>query len=610
MSNSNVNLEINSESDSSSTILSTLGTKLINQLPARNFSYNMSWNDSQIILTESVFFNSSTDLQIINCSIFFAAPSANAHIEVTIGELSRLNITNSLLFVTSGFGSLSFYGTDVYITNSTIIGLGEYWTAPGLYFNSMVISITHTSFISGFSGLTFSNSQYVDIQNCSFQDIYGIGGYGGRGVLGIDSSGINITNSTFLNTHTGLDFYNCRSISIVDSNFESGVLGVNISPDFHYSEVYNILVDNNSFHNVSIGVQAVGSDINIVNNSFLNARFTSLYIGGIDIEIKSNVFQNSTRGIMTPNSLVSLDPNQLTAPSISDAIIQKNIFDRISTYAIIISNYEYATVFRIEENNFTNVCTGLYFEGNIGGSDSEVRSWVVRNIFSNITEYAIEGASLNYLARLQYTSFFQNAFLNSSNGYTSFQSRYYYMDDVRWDDGFMGNYWESFINDEAQDEDHNLIGDNLFIVSVDHGQFDQAPLLSLDYIKKISPIISNHPTDLVRSRSELKGENATFQWIIRANSNSTVMVYLDEEVAQISQNTSNVEVSLQSLSLGLHNFSLIIQLEEQIYRDIVWVRILKDDLNILADVLVPIGSGIFVIAIITVIIFSIRKRYS
>ncbi len=609
-SSSIVNLETNEANYSSTTILSPLGSKLVNQLSTRNFSYNMALNDSQIILNESIYFNPSTDLQIINCSIFFVAPSPNTHVEISIGELSRLNISNSLLFVASGFGSLSFLGTDVYITNSTIIGLGEYWNTPGLYLNSMIISISHSFFISGFNGLTFSNSQYVEIRNCSFQDIQGIEGYGGRGIFGIDSSGITISNSSFFNTNIGLDFYNCRSISIKNVNFETGVLGVNINPNFHYSEVYDVLVEKCTFYNISVGAQMVGREINILNNSFMNSSFACLFIGGRDITIKLNVYKNSNRGIMTPNSLVSIDPNQPTASSISEAIIMNNTFDHISTEAILISNYEYETVFRIEENNFTNIGIGINFEGNIGGRDSEVRSWVVKNIFNNITEFAIQGSSLDYLAHFQYTSFLQNAFLNSSNGYTSFQSRYYYMDDICWDDGFMGNYWESFINNKAQDEDNNLIGDNLYIVSVDHGQFDQAPLLSLDYIKEKSPIVSNHPTDLVRSKSELKDENATFHWFIRADSNSTVMIFLDEEVIQIGHNISSVEISLLSLSLGLHNFSLIIKLDEQTYRDLVWVRILKDDLNIIMDVLVPIGSGIFTIAIITVIIIGIRKKYS
>ena len=576
---------------------------------SRNFSYNISWDNSQIILTESTIFNSSTDLQIYNSTLFIAPPSPDTHVKITIGGESRLNITNSLIVVSSGFGSLNFYGIDAHITNSTIIGLGEYLDSPGLYFESSFLLISDSEFISGFGGVSFSNSIFVEIFNCTFQDINGIGGFGGLGVYGSDSRGINISNCLFVNVRSCLYFYFCSTIIITDNHLRNIRSGITINPNGRYSDINNVQIANNTFYNSSVGIQAVGSNIDIIKNSFLNMSITGLYIGGRDITIRSNTFRNSSRGILTPESLPSSEPNQAVSSSISNTYIEMNIFDNIASYCILLTNYEYPTVFSISDNNFTNIEVGIGFEGNIGGRNSIARSWVIRNIFHNISNYAIEGFPLEYLAHFQHTSFIQNAFFNCENEYASFQANYYYMDDIRWDDGFVGNYWDSFV-DESHDEDNNSIGDNFYIVSVNHGQYDLAPLLSLDYIKQENITVSDHPSDLVRTKSELKGENATFTWIIRAEENSSVEVYEDGLSVQFSQNSSTIEVSLLSISLGLHNFTLVVSVGDQIYRDLVWIKILEDQVDLVSDILVPIGTGIFLIAISTVLLVSIKKKYS
>ena len=607
----NFESKINNKNNSFMTSIPSLKTNSINTIQiSQNYSNTLSWEDSQIVLTGSVSFSSSTDILIKNCSIFFDPLVPNSHVEITIGEMSRLNITDSSLVVSSGSGSISFYGTEAYISNSTLIGLGKSNFLPGFYLRSRLISINDSRFISGFDGLIFSDSVHVNIRNCSFQDINGFGGYGGLGICGFNSNDVTITNCSFFNTRCGLELQNCQSVFISDFYIDGGIWGINIYPNWHYSEVYDIWVVDSSFNNSALGIGIIGTGINVSNNVFQNLRYAGLHVGGRDIFVMSNVFQNSTVGIMTPDSLPTLNPNQLVASSISDVVIQNNLFTNISDEGILISNIEYSTVFYIAENNFTNIRIGISFIGNLGGRNAVERAWVIRNIFDNITDYAIEGTSLDFLAHLQYTSFIQNAFLNSSNeSYTSFQSRYYYMDDVRWDDDFMGNYWESFVDNQVRDEDNNLIGDDLYIISQDHGQVDQAPLLSLDFLKRNSTIISNHPTDLVRAKSELKGENATLQWVIRAENNSIVVVYLDGNLEQIEKNGSIIEVSLLSLP-GLYNYSLVIRTDDQIYRDVVWVRILKDDADIVEDVLIPLGAVIFLIAICTVLIFGIKKRYS
>ena len=88
-----------------------------------------------------------------------------------------------------------------------------------------------------------------------------------------------------------------------------------------------------------------------------------------------------------------------------------------------------------------------------------------------------------------------------------------------------------------------------------------------------------------------------------------INVYKDGSQIQTFVNSSEISVSLLPLSLGLHNFTLVIRLQDQIYKDLVWIRALEDEVDITADVLVPVGTGIFVIAIIVVLVFNIKKRY-
>lgn len=576
----------------------------------QTFDYNLTWNDTQIVLTDSISFNSSTNLLIENCTIFIAPPDPTTHITITIGELSKLNITDSSLIVFSGYGSIVFVGSEAFINNSSFFGFGEDDYQPGIYIQSRIISIKNSNFTSGYHGIVFADSLDFEIWNCSFQDINGFEGYGGIGLLGVNSQGINISQCSFVNTRTSLYFLNCRLITIVNITVNWGIVGLDIFPNFLHSEVYGIRIENNTFKNISVGIRVIGTNINIVNNTFHNLRFAGCSVGGRQINISSNIFSNSSRGIITPNSLASNDPNQITASSISNVIIQKNLFINISNSGISLSNYEFSTLFYILQNNFTNIGTGIEFLGNLGGRNEDDRSLVIGNIFSNITEYAIEGSSLNYLAHFQYTSFVQNAFLNSSNEeYTSFQSRYYYMDDIRWDDGFLGNYWQNLVIENPQDEDNNSIGDTFHIVSIDHGQYDEAPLLSLDFVSEEFPLVSDHPADFVRSTSELKGENATLTWNIISNNESTVIVFVDGQVTQILRNGSDIIVSLLSLSFGPHNFSLVIRTENESYSDLVWVRILEDEMNIVQDILVPFGALLFVIAILAVVAFSIKKKY-
>ncbi|MFX1283213.1 MAG: hypothetical protein ACFFB5_06135 [Promethearchaeota archaeon] len=572
---------------------------------------NISWVDSTIIINESTSFNSFSNLFIENSTIILSPRNPSDHIKVIIGESSLFNISNSILLVdgsTGGGGSLEFYGDTLSIINSSFIGLGSNDYLPGFYVINSQISITDSEFLLGYIGITFQDSQDVAIVNCSFRDITGIEGYGGIGILGHNSVRVVVSGCTFNTTNFGLYLQNCRHISVIKSTFtQCGSFAMYLLPYFYYYDVFDVRIENNTVTDSNFGVLVIGSEINIVKNSFKDLSQTGVYIAGRGINVSFNIFERLSRGVVSLESLGNPAGDLLS--SISNTRIQRNLFENITLTGILLQNYDFPTIFYIIENNFTHNDIGLRFRGNLGGADSTQRSWVVGNIFDNMTKYAIQGISLDYLAHFQYTSFVGNVFVNSPNQYTSFQSKYYYMDDVRWDDGFLGNYWESFLNNsQCLDEDNNRIGDNSYILSVDHGQLDRAPLLSLDFFRKNSFLCSTHPVDLVRTKSELKRENNTLYWSIQGENGSYVVVLLNGIQITAEQNGSDVIVSLKSLEIGLYNLSLVIRHGSRLYRDLVWVRILKDENNFVTDILIPFGTLMFLIAIGIVIIFHIKRR--
>ncbi len=584
------------------------------KIHTNNASYeNISWVDSTIILSESITFNSSSNLLIRNCTIIFSPLNASSHVKVILGESSRLNISNSILFVDNnvgGGGSIEFYGDELFISNSSIIGLGQDDYHPGFFIRSSQISISDSNFLSGFNGIVFYHSQDIEIIDCSFQDFTGVEGYGGIGIYGYNSVRINLSGCTFNNTQVGISLHNCRYISVDKSIFIlSGFAGLYLYPNSFYYEVNDVWIENNTFIDSNFGIIVIGRDITILKNFFINLSYTGMNIAGRNINISFNTFQRLRRGITTLESLGSL--GEILISSISNVIIQGNIFDKITITGVLIQNYDFPTIFYITENNFTSNGVGLAFRGNLGGFNSSERSWVTGNLFNNITEFAIQGYSFDFLAHFQFTSFVGNAFINSSYPYTSFQVKYYYMDDIRWDNGFIGNYWELHLDDsECRDEDNNQIGDLFYVISGDHGQFDKAPLLSLSFFRSYFKLCSTHPSDLVRSRSEVKGENGTLSWSVQAEDRSNIVVLLDGTYIKAIQNGSEITVSLRSLAVGLYNFSLVIQNGNQLYKDLVWVQILKNESNLVTDVFIPFGTLLFLIAIGLVIIIHIKKRKS
>ena len=570
----------------------------------QQFNSTVSWENTHIILNETMTLNESSHLFINNSSIELAPKNSSFHIVLNVKNNSLIEIYNSILFLnttTGGLGSVSFYGGKVIVVNSTFIGLGTRRDSHGVDLISSQVLIKGSTFTSGFSGLTLNHVNNAQISNCVFNNMTDKDSYG---IQGRDSNNISIVDCKFNKiSQSGLLLYLCNNISLKNSQFDQiSQTAVEIYPDQYYYEVDKVWIEGNMFENSDEGIRIEGKNIAIVNNSFLNLTIGS-HVGGRNIMIEHNKFSGLICGIITPSSLNDPSSPLVVFSSISNASIENNEFVDIQDFCIWIVNYDFPTVFSINNNKFSNFGIGLIFTGNLGGESSSNRSWVINNVFNNTSGFAIFGESFDNLARFKFTSFIRNAFINCSE-YTSFQSTYYFLDDIRWDDGLFGNYWDEC---SSTDEDGNQIGDSFYIVSVEYAQVDHAPLLSLDFLEKELKIGSTHPNDLVRTKAELKVNN-TLSWTILANDTAEIEVWLNNDIVTYEESSSNVTVSLSTLKVGMHNFTLVIQVGNQFYRDLVWVQVFADESNFFNDFVIPVGIAIMIGTIATIAVIGIRKR--
>ncbi|MFW9996522.1 MAG: right-handed parallel beta-helix repeat-containing protein [Candidatus Odinarchaeota archaeon] len=356
----------------------------------------------------------------------------------------------------------------------------------------------------------------------------------------------------------------------------------------NYLDVHGVLFDENTFKNSSgTGIEITGTDITIRHNSFINLSYGGL-LAGRNFLVESNIFCRLDTGITTPLSLSSPDPDQWALASISNITVQYNNFSHIQSFGIKLVNLDQATVFYFLKNNFSDIFNpngaALAFNGSVGGESSDKRSWVIGNIINNSAGYGIIGQSYIYFAWFRHTSFFKNAFINCSRGEVLLEnSLFYSLTDVKWDNDFFGNYWESYIG-VAEDEDLNLIGDNFYTVSPAHGQVDQAPLLCFDFLyEKSGEIGSTHPTDKYRTQSELNKKGMTLSWTILGNeeqSKNEISVWFNGQQIGFNAVNTSIVVSLNlvsTLDAGSYNLSLRILSSSFTYRDLIWIHILPND---------------------------------
>ncbi|MFX0181520.1 MAG: right-handed parallel beta-helix repeat-containing protein [Candidatus Hodarchaeota archaeon] len=598
----------------------------------QQFINTVSWINDHVTINQSQSFDAATKLLIINSSVKFSPLNDNSDVRLIIGSDSQLEICNSSLYLntsTNRKGSIVFNGGTLVVLNSTFVGLGIDSINPGLTIKESQVVIFNSTFELGSAGVGFEDSSIVEIINCTFQNI------STYGICGSYSSRISIYESKFKNIYdTGLFLETCNNINIIGSQFKQcTIMCLQIEgskheyycqhdyPCYDYYDAYDIYLEGNLFQDSGLGTQVIGNNVSIIDNSFLNLSVSGSFIGGRNILIQENLYQKLLRGITTPShkliSHVHSESEEWFLSSISNATIKRNYFEDVKQYGVWVDNYDYVTLFHIIQNTFTNIGSSsggaaLAFTGNIGGVSSTNRSWVIGNVINNSAGYGVLGSFCvgfelpSHLAHFKYISFVRNAFINCSLGYTWFEPEFYYLEDIRWDDSLFGNYWDDHCNTNPKDEDYNQIGDSFFNISTEYAQVDKAPLLSLDLVDQEIDIGSTHPLDLELSKAELK-VNETINWTILADNEVTISVWLDNKQCPFERNNANISVSLKTLKVGLHNFTLIIQTDSRIYRDLVWIRVLGTERNLITELLLPLGVSGLIIGVIIFILLRSKK---
>ena len=498
--------------------------------------------------------------------------------------------------------NIIFSGHQASIQNSTFINLGRNANRPGLLIQEATsVSVSDSTFIDTYRGLTFKDSMNIVIQNCSFKEFskeYS------EAIRGDRCNNIAIENCTFANmsnTTFGITLKSSTNTNITDCDFKDyGLLGIGIGSDQYYSYNQNITLLGNSFREGLFGIFITGMHVSINENSFNNLQITGMILRGLFIEVLNNSFVDLGRGIVFSSPYYTL-------VGATNTIVKDNVFTDILNEAILISNYDGVTLFSFETNNITNIGTAFAFEGNLGGESETVRSQITGNIIRNTTNYAITGTYWDNLARLQHIMINLNAFIDCKPDYTSFETDYYYFIDILWDDGIFGNYWGEVNTTSNNDEDSNLINDDFYVINAIHGQVDFAPLLSTRYIFEDDPIGTSHPSDFTRTQKELTVNN-TLEWKVNRLRDLTIQIWVNNESSSDYTNTTNsVKFELDKLNDGLHNITLVVS-NDTIFRDSVWVTILPPETNLFSDILIPLGTISFIIAIVAVFSYGFLKK--
>jgi len=346
-----------------------------------------------------------------------------------------------------------------------------------------------------------------------------------------------------------------------------------------FLETQNITVSNNIIANFVGGILLSGKygetrNTLIEDNIFLNGTGTGI-----------NIYYNSINTTISRNNFTEL--NDICIDIRGEIFcIKNNIINRVKSaikyYRFGSIDFGFPKPFIISGNNISNcIEDGIILKGTIGGEGIRRCSVICENIFYNIGGSGLAGRLRITDAgivsgELYYTYIYRNAFLECKGGSTSWGSfgKPYYFSRVYWDDGKWGNYWDSY---DGPDEDNNLIGDKRFIISSDYGQYDRAPLLSLDLVLK-ADLGSTHPGDLTLLRSDLKTRQLV--WRIVPSTDVNVSVFVNDIQMTFSKVNDIVNVSLADLSISTYNITLYIRtFDNKLYRDLVWVKVLPDEDN-------------------------------
>ncbi len=590
----------------------------------QEFDQTIQWNNTDIVINESLYFSPSTSIVINSCNISLLANN-NTVFTWGLGSGSQLEIHNSKIFRNSNSTTacyIQIIGGSVIITNSTVSDLGRRGT-PGFSVINSAVLVENSNFLQGFTGFYFMDCYWLKISNCYFKEnIYnGIIGESSESILIVNSSfeshpgpavllkrceDVNISFSQFSDVYYATEFQSCNYTTFLNNSvkhFGTGVKIQNANGDYRIHE--NTLISNNSFYNGTgtaiyiDGEASRGSDIFF--QQFLTFQRAFVLDNNIT-QIDGYAIKFTGEFLYAARNSITIAKGGIYCGEISQWLwypayylyIRFNQITHIEEFGIKYNDYS-TTYFEILSNNISHSNgMGISFYGRVGGTDSP--AIIVGNIINNTVGAGIDGQAVrtlggNYRGHFLNVNIFKNAFLNCQGGYSRFDVTGYSVLQVNMDNGKWGNYWDE---KQFSDQDSNMIGDNYFSASIDWGLVDRAPLLSLDLLKE-ETIGSTHPRDL----TIVQNENKTVQWSISPG--TEVEIFVDDELVNFTINSTIVTVELLDLhlSVGTHNITLLLNSTSEnsslLYHDLVWVHV-DADLSWMDDIVI-IFQIVFVIII-------------
>ncbi len=610
----------------------------------KSFDNTFEWNQTTIELNKTLILPSSTRI-IIESSILSFLALNDDPVGLSIGENSSLEIFNSLIYLnpnSTNFGFVNFHGFSFTMKNSSIKGL----TPPGFRYSSFSVTnadifIENCTFADCYESFQFDRCNKVLFNKCKFLNS------GILAIRGQNSNEISILNCLFqYSYYNDVKVTNSERVCIMSCRLNhQKTNNTQFEKQQDYSLFFdfvpNIFIKNNTFKHIGAGVyikteagELIGNtslgrtsflNVSILENIFnhctgkgiygycLTDRYNTVYyriiinencfteIGdiaihyvGTEITVERNNITRAKGGIFLDDS----DPFQEHFHSIKSNRIQD-----INEFGIKHSSSSNPKQFEIIENTIINSTgVGIHFHGIVGGSREP--SLVIGNIINYTAKEAIMGTNIHsrylyFTGKLVNTLFYRNAFIDCIGGFIKFQDKYYYCQDIRWDNGMWGNYWGDACH--GTDEDQNEVQDNFHVISTDFGWVDEAPLLSLDLVTQ-DCLMSSHPRDL--SIIELDLHNTKLSWNISTPNRVNISVLVNSHPLEFQDYKTNVTISLEEFPRGKNNVTLVLQslVDSTIYRDLVWVQVIPWDFfqNIIAPLLpalfslvVLIGASLF-----------------
>ena len=244
----------------------------------------------------------------------------------------------------------------------------------------------------------------------------------------------------------------------------------------------NIIVENNNFYEIDIGI-AIESSYNclVFNNTLMDlntAGTAGIGLWGSDYSSYSSINYNNNNNISF--YIIFNFYSGILINSISNIIIQNNLLYNLGIAFLTNSNNN------LFVNNYVMYCTavlssfgisGNQFKGNAFVEDSyglifqnSGNNLVTFNFISNITNYIVKTINPTLIDNV----FYGNTFLHLK------QNSFFIGSYNKWDNGSYGNYWDNY---NGSDTDSNGIGDQKY--EIYPSIYDNFPLI----YRSFNPII-------------------------------------------------------------------------------------------------------------------------